>query len=390
MTRDKRDSRLNRNLYWLLGLAAVAMAILAVADTRQAHGLDATVVVNPASQNVSIGQQFTTQILINDVTSLQGADIDISYNDAVLDFVSYTQSTTVLPTDFSPSPVCASGSCNYAAARIGASFNGSGLLFTITWQAQANGTSNIDILDSSAFSDGNGQPIVVVLTDGSVTVSSGSPTPTATATPTATPTATATPTPTTTATPTGTGTASPTPTGTPAPTPTGTATPTPTGNVTPTPTGNVTPTPTGTGTPTGSPTPTPTGTGSPTPTATATPAPTGSPTPTPTPTLTPTPSATATATPTATPTTTPTPTPGGLPIEQQLGDCLPFTNVVWGHDNQDKIWFGYDPGVPDVLQTLTQFEEGEGYVINLSAPCTLNVNGTQIQMYAGWNLFGWD
>ncbi len=352
MTSDKRDFRLNRNLHWLLGLGVFAMGVLAVVDTRQAHGLDATVVVSPASQTVAVGQQFTTQVLVNDITGLQGADIDISYNDAVLDFVSYANGAVLPNDDISASPLCQSGSCDYIALRTEASFNGSGVLFTITWEAQANGTATIDILDSSAFSDGNGSPIVVVPADGSVTVGSGSPT----------------------ATPTGSGT--PTPTGTGTPTGSPTSTPTGTGTATPTPTGTATATPTPTGSPTATPTPTGTGTATPTPTGSPTATPTASPTGTPTP------------TPTATP--TPTPTPGVLPIEQQLGNCLPVTNVAWGYDNQNKVWFGYDPDVPDVLQTLTQFEPGKGYILNVSAPCTLNVNGHQIQMYVGWNLFGWD
>ncbi|MFQ5880258.1 MAG: hypothetical protein ACE5IZ_08815 [Dehalococcoidia bacterium] len=80
---------------------------------------------------------------------------------------------------------------------------------------------------------------------------------------------------------------------------------------------------------------------------------------------------------------------GGLPIEQQLGKCLAVTNVAWGHDNQDKVWQGFFPGGPRFLQDLTQFVPGGGYLVNVSADCTVNTGSTSIDLYTGWNLFGW-
>jgi hypothetical protein len=355
---------MNQSFHWrrfqnaLLLLICIAIAGLALINVRLALSQDAAVLVSPPTQTVNPGQLFTTDIVVSDITNLQGADIDMTYNNAVLEFVSYTNGL-ILTSEFSSSPLCSAGSCNYVAVRIGPSFSGSGTLFTITWRAQANGSSPIDIL-SSQFSDNNGQAISVTSSDGSVTVGTPSPTATATATATATQTATATATATSTATATATATASPTVT------PTGTATGTPT--VTPT----STPTSTPTGTPTGSPPGTPTG------------SPPGTPTSTPT--------GTPTSTPTATPTVTPTPTPApdGLLIKQQLRECLAVTNIAWGHDNETKGWFGFDPTVFDSLQTLTAFVPGGGYVVNLNADCTIDWGVNHIELHTGWNLFGWN
>jgi hypothetical protein len=131
-----------------------------------------------------------------------------------------------------------------------------------------------------------------------------------------------------------------------------------------------------------SPTPTPTATASPTATPTPTASPTGTPSPTPTPTPTP------TVSPTATP--SPTPTPGqGLLIEGQLGACLEVTNVAYSHDNVTKEWGGFQPGAPASLQTLTEFVPGGGYFVNTSGNCTISSGPNVINMYTGWNLFGW-
>ncbi|MFQ5880811.1 MAG: choice-of-anchor Q domain-containing protein, partial [Dehalococcoidia bacterium] len=92
----------------------------------------------------------------------------------------------------------------------------------------------------------------------------------------------------------------------------------------------------------------------------------------------------------AAPSPTPTPTPApGLAIEHQLGECLPVTSVVWGHDNQAKQWLGFFPGQPAFLQDLTEFVPGDGYLVNVSADCTISSGLNTINLYAGWNLFGW-
>ncbi|MFQ5879453.1 MAG: choice-of-anchor Q domain-containing protein [Dehalococcoidia bacterium] len=98
----------------------------------------------------------------------------------------------------------------------------------------------------------------------------------------------------------------------------------------------------------------------------------------------------AVPTPSPSPSPSPTPTPGpALPIEDQLGDCFDVTSAAWGHDNQAKVWQGFFPGQPLVLQDLTEFLAGAAYLVNVSANCTVSFGANAVNLYTGWNLFGW-
>jgi hypothetical protein len=84
--------------------------------------------------------------------------------------------------------------------------------------------------------------------------------------------------------------------------------------------------------------------------------------------------------------------PGDFPIEEQLGECLEFTNIVWGRDNIAGEWLAFQPGAPDFLQTLPELEAGGGYLINVSDSCTIEdglLGFNFIPLAPGWNLFGW-
>ncbi|MBI2912576.1 MAG: carboxypeptidase regulatory-like domain-containing protein [Chloroflexi bacterium] len=83
------------------------------------------------------------------------------------------------------------------------------------------------------------------------------------------------------------------------------------------------------------------------------------------------------------------PAAAGLPIEQQLGSCLAMTNVSWSFANQPKVWSSFDPDLPDSLQGFVEFLAGSGYFVNVSANCTIVSGNNNIQLYTGWNLFGW-
>jgi TolB protein len=99
---------------------------------------------------------------------------------------------------------------------------------------------------------------------------------------------------------------------------------------------------------------------------------------------------TSTATPTVTPSPTATATPSpSLPIQGQLANCFQETNIAYGHNNLEGEWLAFEPGAPDVLQTLDHFAIGEGYLVNVDADCTISADGHNIALYNGWNLFGW-
>jgi hypothetical protein len=113
--------------------------------------------------------------MIDDVENLQGADINISYDPAKVSYVSHANGD-ILPLEFPDPPLCEEGLCNFIAVRTGASFSGSGTILTITWEAEADGTSPIDILNSTLMSDPDGSPVQFSLQDGSVVVGTPSPT----------------------------------------------------------------------------------------------------------------------------------------------------------------------------------------------------------------------
>jgi hypothetical protein len=81
--------------------------------------------------------------------------------------------------------------------------------------------------------------------------------------------------------------------------------------------------------------------------------------------------------------------PDQVPIEDQLGACLPSTDVAWGFDNQTKEWSSFAPEAPLPLQMLLEFEAGRGYFIHISSDCTLSWPNNALELVAGWNLIGW-
>lgn len=301
---------------------------------RPAAALATIVYFDPAVSNVTVGAQFDVAVRVSDVTNLRCVNLQIDFNDSILQVVPPSGNPTwaVQPGDIFPSDTPAfnlviSGQIAYTISAIAsAPFSGDGTICTIRFQAIQNGTSSLTI---SALSLGQTTDCSTLITatvqDGTVNVSAAA---TATPTPSNTPTYTATPTHTATRTATATPTATSTPTNTSTPTTTGTATQTltatPTSTLTPTPSDTATPTTTGTPTIPVTPTITATPTSSSTPTMTSTPTTTGTPTDTSTPTLSPTATSTGIPTtiylplilrekliviPTFTPTFTATPTP---------------------------------------------------------------------------------
>jgi hypothetical protein len=78
-----------------------------------------------------------------------------------------------------------------------------------------------------------------------------------------------------------------------------------------------------------------------------------------------------------------------FPIVDQLDACYAVTNVAYGYDNSTKSWRGYEPGALDFLQNFNLFNVGGGYLVNVSSNCTIAVGDNNINLYTGWNLFGW-
>jgi hypothetical protein len=81
---------------------------------------------------------------------------------------------------------------------------------------------------------------------------------------------------------------------------------------------------------------------------------------------------------------------GGASIEAQVGACVANTNIAYGHDNQAKKWLAFQPGAPGFLQTLSAFSSAGGYLLNATADCLIASSDNSVEIYTGWNLFGWE
>lgn len=200
---------------------------------------EAVIRLQPATQQLNVGDTTAVQILVENVVGLVAVDIQLQFNPAILqaqDADPNQDGVQIQPGDFLAAEFVVANEVNnstglvhYAVVQLGSTppANGSGLLATITWQAVAQGNSQL-AFTLTQLANGDGQDLPVVPQGGQIIV--GQPTgepPTVTFTPTLTPlpgtTNTPTPTPTLTLTP---GVDTPTPTPTVEPTVTPTASPT--------------------------------------------------------------------------------------------------------------------------------------------------------------------
>jgi len=95
---------------------------------------------------------------------------------------------------------------------------------------------------------------------------------------------------------------------------------------------------------------------------------------------------TPTITPIPTLTPTPTPTPSSPGIGEQLASISDSLIIVWGYSG--GTWYMYDPA-DTAGSNLTTLMSGSGYWINVNADCTLIYGSYSYQLFADWNLIGW-
>jgi len=202
----------------LLSLFALASALPAA----QVVAATSTVLLTPASQAIGIGQSATVTLRAENVESLYGYQVELTFDPAVLQVVDADPAKTGVQVSlgiFLQADFVQQNNANNTTGRITCVISqlaptspvtGSGDLLTITFQGKADGQSTIAFADLK-LAKSDGTEIVATTQTAQITVGTPSQ-------------PTATPTPTQTATPTATST-TPTPTGTP---PTATPTPTPT------------------------------------------------------------------------------------------------------------------------------------------------------------------
>lgn len=83
--------------------------------------------------------------------------------------------------------------------------------------------------------------------------------------------------------------------------------------------------------------------------------------------------------------------PADTVIETLLGDVLSSVIIVWGYDNENKVWQKYMPGGTN--NSLVGIEPGRGYWIKMNNTGSLSVTGSEashvVHLYEGWNLIGY-
>ena len=131
-----------------------------------------TVTVSPASKTVNMPDQFTINVMVNNVTGCRAANIKISFNNTILTYNSLAKGP-FLADAFGPSPlVVPNGSTTeitYDQSVLGTNtYSGSGVLVTYTFTATAVGTTPITLITAD-LRDVNGT-ITLTKANGSVTV----------------------------------------------------------------------------------------------------------------------------------------------------------------------------------------------------------------------------
>ena len=83
-------------------------------------------------------------------------------------------------------------------------------------------------------------------------------------------------------------------------------------------------------------------------------------------------------------------------IQAVLKDVSPGVRIVWGYDNQNKVWLKYSPNLSlRTPNSLDKVEYGKGYWIYMDSPGTIDLifwnppASVDVHLYAGWNLVGY-
>jgi hypothetical protein len=115
----------------------------------------ATMCVQPGSQTVTTGEEFTVDIVVNNVSELGAYEFEIHFDPIRLDFISVENGTFLGSTGRTVSciaPLIGVGSVRYACATLGpspAGPSGSGVLATLTFSAVNAGSSDLPLVLAS-------------------------------------------------------------------------------------------------------------------------------------------------------------------------------------------------------------------------------------------------
>jgi len=176
---------LRRWIYVLL--LAVSLGIIPATAPILAQG--AMVRIEPSSATVKVGEDVEVQVLVEDVTGMQGLEIHLVYDTAYLDVIDTNsdkeginaQLSAFLPPDLVAQNVVdeANGQIDIAIAALGieAAASGSGAIATITFRGKAAGASPLTFANV-VLADSDGNAIAASTQDSQITVTGGGLSPT--------------------------------------------------------------------------------------------------------------------------------------------------------------------------------------------------------------------
>ena len=152
-----------------------------------ASAQQAVVRLDPSSQNVNVGDSFSVNVMLDDVSNLGSYEFTLQFDPSLAAFGSVANGTFLGSsgrTVYCPSPIvdAANGTVRFGCATSGTQVGptGSGKLATFTFKALAEGESSLDLATVS-LSDPLSNDIPAATEGGSVII--GSPTPRPTSTP---------------------------------------------------------------------------------------------------------------------------------------------------------------------------------------------------------------
>ena len=101
--------------------------------------------LTPATQSVTVGNQGTVNVVVEDVTNLMGADITLNFDDSILKYDSSAPGSFWSPEGLLVfSPLATGGSVNIQlSAEVANAKSGSGTIITVTFERIASGVTDI-------------------------------------------------------------------------------------------------------------------------------------------------------------------------------------------------------------------------------------------------------
>lgn len=162
-------------VFCALALLAAALLLLVRLDLTPASAQQAVVRIEPASQEVTTGSQFTVRVMVDDVANLGSYEFTLQFDPSVVTYESVANGDFLGSTGrsvFCPAPIADGWLLRFGCVTTGVGIpgaSGSGQLAQVVFRAAAPGTIRLD-LSAVALADPLGATINAAVGGGSVTV----------------------------------------------------------------------------------------------------------------------------------------------------------------------------------------------------------------------------